>query len=219
MSTLENAIDELYAAFSSVPKPQNIDGCECCADEDDLRRLLSYHVREIPPNVLSPYASSALLTVGSVDDYLFFIPRILHVHMIDGSFWPSQEITGRAIAKTNIPKWPESRRNALTTFFANVVRHSLHPDRHHQVDSWLCTIAHAGLSTAAYLSDVAKSEDAVLAYFNENAEELPSRRLSNTFWELPNFGHEEIVDWFYSSSIRKIVFDAYGYQLPDSSGV
>ena len=219
MSALENAIDELYAAFSRVPKPQHIDGCECCADEDDLRRLLSFHVREIPPDVLSPYASSALLTVGSVDDYVFFIPRILHVHAIDDSFWPDPEITGRAIAKTNIPDWPESRRDALTSFFANVVRTSLKPDRHHQIDSWLCTIANIGLPTNTYLSDISQSQDAVLAYFNENAERLPQRKLSNSFWELPNSGHDEIVDWFYSTNIRKIVFDAYGYQLPTTNGV
>ena len=211
MTALKDAIDELYAAFSRAPKPQRIDGCECCADEGDLRRLLSFHVREIPPDVLSPYASSVLLTVGSVDDYIFFIPRILHVHMLDDSFWPGPEITGRAIAKTSIPKWPVSRRIALTSFFTNVVRHSLHPDRRHQIGSWLCAIAHTGLNTATYLCDIAKSEDAVLAYFNENAEQLPQRKLSNSFWELPNSGHDEIVDWFYSSPIRKIMFDAYGY--------
>ena len=181
MNALKEAIDELYTAFSRVPKPQHIDGCECCADQDDLRRLLSFHVREIPPDVLSPYAASALLTVGSVDDYKFFIPRILHVHVLDDTFWPDQEITGRAIAKTDVPDWPESQRNALTTFFANVVRHSLHPDRHHQIDSWLCTIALIGLDTAPYLSNIAKSEDAVLAYFNENPEKLPRPELSNNF--------------------------------------
>lgn len=219
MNSLDNAIDELYAAFSRVPKPQHIDGCECCADEDDLRRLLSFPVREIPPDVLSPYAASALLTVGSVEDYLFFIPRILHVHVIDGSFWPDPAITGRAISQTNPGDWPEPRRNALISFFGNVVRHSLDPDRHHQIDDWLCTIANTGLPTSTYLSDISQSQDAVLAYFNENAAQLPQRKLSNSFWELPNSGHDEIVDWFYSTNIRKIIFDAYGYQLPNVNGV
>lgn len=217
MSALHKAIDELYAAFSEVPKPQHIDGCECCVDENGLKRLLSFPIREIPPEVLSPYASSALLTVGSVNDYLFFIPRILHVSATDSSFWPDPEITGRAIEKTNVSGWPKSRRSALESFFTNVVRHWLHPDRHHHIDSWLCAIAYAGLDTTTYLSNIAQSKDAVLEYFNENAEDLPHRKLSNPFWELPNSGHDAIVNWFYSSEIQTIVFEASGCKLPNSN--
>ena len=45
MNSLEASIDNLYSAFARIPKPQEIDGCECCVDERDLERLLSFNVR------------------------------------------------------------------------------------------------------------------------------------------------------------------------------
>ena len=84
-------------------------------------RLLSYDVKSVPADVLSPYASSALLTVGSVDDYMFFIPRILHTHVINESFWPDPAISGRAIGRTNLPNWPNEQLEALKCFL--VCRH------------------------------------------------------------------------------------------------
>ena len=218
MNALEKSIDSLYSAFARVPKPQHIDGCECCADDGDLKRLLSYDVRSIPPDILSPYASSALLTVGSVDDYVFFIPRILHTHLLDESFWPDAAISGRAIESTDLASWPSERLSALKSFLSNVVRSLLAPERHHRIDEWMCAIGNMGLPVEPYLSDIQHSTDAVLQYFNDNAADIPNGKLSNAFWELPNDGHNRIVDWFHSRPVQKIMYDAYGYSLPERNG-
>ena len=64
MNTLSQAIEQLYAAFADVPKPRAIVGCPCCLDNKDIDTLLATPLREIGPRDLSPYASSAFLTVG-----------------------------------------------------------------------------------------------------------------------------------------------------------
>jgi len=214
MSRLEESIDQLYVAFADIPKPRHIDGCPCCMTDDELNVLLSRNLKQITPQELSPYAMHALLTVGSVPDYLYFLPRILHITATDDSWWPAPEVTGRAIHSTEPQNWPDARINALESFLAAVVRASLAPDRHHMIDSWLCAIALMGIDVQPHLNAIEQSTDAVLAYFNDNASDIPHRRLRNGFWKLPCGGHDKIVNWFHSAKVRHILFNAYGFVMP-----
>jgi hypothetical protein len=75
---LPAAIDRLYAAFAHVPRPAKIDYCDHCVTADELRAVLApVELRELPVDVLRPYISSVMLTVGDVDDFRYFVPRIL----------------------------------------------------------------------------------------------------------------------------------------------
>jgi hypothetical protein len=73
---LEDAIERLYESFSTVPQARHIDGCPCCIDRKEIGALLGKRLRELTPRELSPYASSAFLTIAAAD-YLYFLPRIL----------------------------------------------------------------------------------------------------------------------------------------------
>ncbi|MGL6074017.1 MAG: hypothetical protein ACRC8S_07640 [Fimbriiglobus sp.] len=79
--------------------------------------------------------------------------------------------------------------------------------------SWMCAIGRMGFDVMPYLRLIEKSPAVVLAYFEDNAETLPRKRLSNSFWELPSPAHDAIVNWFFSPEIAKIPYDAYGYVL------
>jgi hypothetical protein len=217
MSTLEQAIERLYAAFAEIPKPKRIDGCSHCLNAKEIDKLLASRLCDISPSDLAPYASSAFLTVGDVGDYLYFLPRILEVSATDDSWWPDPEVTGRAIRATNPGLWPSSRREATESFLKVVIDTAIAIGEYHKIDGWLCAIARMEFDVRPYLQQVAKSSAAVLAYFEENASSLAQNRLVNSFWELPCAGHDAIVEWFYSDEIRKIPFDAYGFALERSS--
>ena len=79
MKSLDVVIEELYAAFSDVPAPSTIDACPHCVDDKGLEKLLNTDLRDLEPDDLSSYASSAFLTVGDIPDYLYFLPRILEI--------------------------------------------------------------------------------------------------------------------------------------------
>ena len=149
---------------------------------------------------------------------MFFIPRILHTHVINESFWPDPAISGRAIGRTNLPNWPNEQLEALKCFLSAVIRSLLTPELHHRIDEWMCAIGNMGLPVQPYLSDIGHSRSAVLHYFDANASGIPHRKLSNPFWELPNDAHDQIVTWFHSQSIRKIMYDTYGYVWPPGTG-
>lgn len=208
--TLEQAIDRLYTAFADVPKPHHIDGCPCCVERKNIGVLLSSPLRGLTPDALSEYAACAFLTVGSLADYLYFLPRILEISIRD-SWWPDIEVTGRAIGAAEPHSWSQSHRGALLSFLHAVIDGIVASGEHDQLDGWLCAIARMRLDVQPFLDQVAKSPAAVLAYFEANAECLRRNVLCNAFWELPCDGHDVIVRWFKSEPIRKIPLEAYGY--------
>lgn len=211
MSTLEQAIERLYAAFADAPKPTGIGGCTHCLNEEEIDELLTSPLREITPDDLAPYASSVFLTVGGVEDFLYFLPRILEVSATDDSWWPSPEVIGRAIGSAKPNSWPTSRREAVESFLKTVLDAAIESGEYDKIDTWLCGIAGIGFEVRPYLEQVAKSPEAVLAYFDENASALKEKRiekqLANAFWELPSPGHDAIVKWFYSDDIWLLLYE------------
>ena len=116
MQTVQDTIEQLDLAFSTIAKPQHIDGCPCCIDKKEIVVLLAKSLRTITPKELSPYASSAFLTVGERTDYLYFLPRILEISATDTSWWPDPEVTGRAIRSSNTDLWNEAQLSCLKKY-------------------------------------------------------------------------------------------------------
>lgn len=214
MTPFEHAIEHLYAAFADVPKPRVIDGCAHCFDAQTRAELLATPLRDIAPDDLAPYASSALLTVGAVGDYLYFLPRILEVSAMDDSWWPDPEVTGSAIRETRPASWPASRLDAVTGVLGAIFHVAITSGEFHRIDPWLCAVARMGIDVQPFLRQVETSPAAVLAFFDDNASGLGEGRLDNAFWELPCPGHDAIVAWFHSDKVRKVPFDAYGFVMP-----
>lgn len=199
-------IDALYSAFADVPRPRKIQYCECCLNSQEISTLLEKDLRELAPNELSSYASSALLTVGDVADYFYFLPRILEILTSDEDWWPSQEVVGAAIAKTNIKDWPPKRRQALEAFFHEVIRSGISQDSGAwNLDAWICCIGRTELDVLPYLRQLLISEAIVVDYFDINRTALASRRLANGFWRLEDPGFQKVVNWFGSERVGDIL--------------
>ena len=101
---------------------------------------------------------------------------------------------------------------ALRCLLVSVISEVIASGAYDKLDRWVCAIARMGFAVAPYLEQIAQVPAAVLAYFEANARCLPKARLCNPFWEQTSAAHDEIVRWFNSEAIRKIPFDAYGYQ-------
>lgn len=213
MPNIQDTIEALYRAFAKNPRPRHIDGCPCCIDKNEIHVLLAKSLRAITPRELASYASSAFLTVGEVADYLYFLPRILEITATDSSWWPSPEITGRAIREANPEMWPDVQRSALCNFFSAMIGSTIEGAEYDRLDEWMCAIAYTGIDVWPFLKQIAKNPAAILGYFEQNARTLPGNKLTNNFWELPCPGHDAIVDWFFSPEISKIPFDGYGCLL------
>jgi hypothetical protein len=214
MNALPESIEALYAAFCDVPKPNKIDACPCCIETKNLCELLTKPLRELSPDDLSSYASSAFLTAGDVPDYLYFLPRILDITATNNYWWPDPEITGRAISNTQPLAWPLKRLDAFHDFLHSVIDSFLErKDSGSDIDSWICAIGKMGMDVRPYLTQIETSPVHVLAFYEENANRLTQRRLSNSFWEPPNEGYDQVVHWFGTEAVGDIIMGAYGVVL------
>lgn len=212
--SLSRSIENLYREFSTVPRPSTIPACPCCLSPEEIAILLSAPLRAIPSDDLSSYASSAFLTVAEKDDYLYFLPRILELSIIDETFsWPSFEVTGRAIKDAGLQHWSSSMRNALTDFMFSVVEHIVRSAEHWKIDEWMCGIGRMELDVKPFLGLIEQDPNAVLGYWKDNSGKLDRGLLGNEFWEPPNAQHDEIVRWFQSPKINLIYAEAYGYRM------
>ncbi|BDS08830.1 hypothetical protein NT6N_38700 [Oceaniferula spumae] len=212
--TLEESIEAFYEAFRGVPKPRRISGCECCIAQEELDALLSVPLRQVDVGKLCSYASSTLLTVGSVADYLYLLPRIMELTCLDADWWVDMEITGRAIAETNPLEWPAKRLAALQNLLHAAINHQMVTEGlGWEIDDWICAIAKMGLDPKPYLQQLESSSSAVLSFYDQNASHLTQRKLGNAFWEPGEKGHDAVVAWFFSPTVSEIIFEAYGVRL------
>lgn len=209
---INNAIDDLYRAFDDFAMPLRINACPCCIDDENIRRLLTTPLRDITSDDLSSYAASALLTVGDIEDYWYFLPRIMEISIRDDSWWPDIEVTARAIKSTKIHSWPQTKRDALISLLYAFIDFIVENGSHSRIDEWLCAIARMDIDVRPALAAVEKNSEAVLQYWRDNAECLKEGKLCNAFWDLPNEGHDVVVRWFESDSISLIYAEHYGFE-------
>lgn len=80
---LQQAVQQLYNAFDA-PRPLAIDGCPCCTTPQELRELVVTPLRQLDSALLGRYAFKAMSTMGSEQDYLYFLPAILEEYFLAG---------------------------------------------------------------------------------------------------------------------------------------
>lgn len=152
---LAAAIDQLYAAFTSMRRPATIDWCHHCRSESDIAALLSpTPLREIPAQALRPYAAHVLTTIGDVADFRYFLPRILDIAGTTGFPWPDLELLTGRLHLASWSTWDVEETTAIQAFFRalwakTLTRYPCDPD----ASSVLNAIGNAGIDPTPYLHE------------------------------------------------------------------
>lgn len=212
-SSIHDIIEEVYAAFATTPKPRGIDHCPCCINDEAVNSLLLVPLRSISADQLSTYASKVFLTVGDIADYRYFLPRILEISATDPSWWPDPEVVGRSLRDAKWLTWTACEKEAITRLYRTKLTEILAGPDPFELDSWICGTAIAGLDLAPYLSAIEASPSATLDYYTHNSDPSLGIRLANGFWSDSNTGAQQVLDWFYSPSVSKLIHDSYGVDL------
>lgn len=106
------ALENVYAAFASVPRPKKIEGCPCCTTPERLAVLTAGPLRSLDEELLSWYGFKSMTTIGDEQDYLYFIPRLLE--SLDWGFSsPDPEMT---FCKIRSCKLNESQWDAVSQY-------------------------------------------------------------------------------------------------------
>ncbi|HEV2505491.1 MAG TPA: hypothetical protein VGV39_20610 [Mesorhizobium sp.] len=152
MSPLHRALDRCYEVFAFYPRPRVLDASPL-RDQDILKPLVSLPLRQLDDEQIGPYAGHALTTVGGVDDYRYFLPRILHL-ATQAQGWPGLDpsLIGEKLKRARWLDWPADEQAAIRHLFEEAWQRALgrHPDEENAED-WLCGMAALDFGVAAAL--------------------------------------------------------------------
>lgn len=202
--SLKVAIEDVYDAFTNVEKPRRVDGCPCCMTEDEYETLTAKPLRELSSAELSEYASDVMLTMGSAEDYQYFLPRILELTIEDDVEWMSSvEITANKIGMAGFSRWNAKKQSSITQLWLAVIRDIATSDPHPEllgfrssdIGTWLAAATLIPIAVSP-LTDVLEGfPDIVRTLYNSNFETLFQGQLKNAFLEEPSEGQTEIANW------------------------
>lgn len=213
------AIDALYAASADVPRPTTIEYCPCCFRPDDERELLApVPLRRLPARALSAYAASALLTVGDVADFRYFLPRLLETLLVEGVDRPDLEVVGNRLRMAQWTSWPGPQPDAVRAVLAATWRRTLatDPDDGGDADQVLCTLGNAENDLAPYLAEwtwslAMPAAAAQLRNFLRHGWRWRrgTRTLTNGFWDYRPDQATQVLAWLGGSPLRAAVSAAF----------
>ena len=214
-TALDQALEKVRFAFSKIPKPVDIPGCEHCLPKHEVDKLLATIPAELSEEVLSPYAGDVFLTVGSDADFAYFWPRILELSVRDKFFWPDPEVALGKLRLAHWEQWPdrlrEPVREVIDIKFDDVVKDG-DPDR---IDEWLCGIGRCVPDIRPYLERLVNgaTRESLLGFINANQSAYSKNKPGNSFWEDAPENSERLVQWLKSSPVKDLLSEAYGMQF------
>lgn len=152
---LRRAIDACYEAFSVYPVPSALEASPLRDPVQILQSLTSAPLRELSDENIGPYAFSAMTTVGGVEDYKHFLPRILELALLStGQPGLEAEIIALRLNYGEWRYWPIQEQRAITAVFEE----SFDAVKQRHIDEveaggWLCGMAILGLPVSNMLDD------------------------------------------------------------------
>ena len=208
---LKTAVETIYSAFGDIPKPEFIDGCSCCIDQKDLDILITKPLRLLTPDELDTYTSCVFLTVGSEADFLYLLPRIFEIFATD-SWWNSPEVLAAALKYAGFEQWQNHHKESVTKYLRAVLTDLIEQEQSGlAIDSWICCLGRLLSDVTPYLEALIKNPSRIIEYYEVNSTSLIQGKLDNSFWDdASQKTHDQVIAWFNSSEIRKIINESYG---------
>ncbi|RUM24515.1 hypothetical protein EFQ99_17225 [Rhizobium vallis] len=202
---LEDSLLTLYPAFSEYPFPSSLDGSPLRDTEKILAALKSAPLREIHATELGQYAASAITTVGSVDDFRHFLPRILHCAVLSASAYGFEPpIIASKLLLGDWQRWPIGEQTAVANFFysAWAYKRLLDSDVDASAWDWILAMAKLGLQFESCL-DLWLKQPTPNAFIQLASADIKSLRRGTGFWQdiLPE-KRRFVLEWFSSDIIE-----------------
>ena len=213
--SIQHAIDAVYSAFSHICRPQRIPGCEHCLPAEEAEILIASNQSSLSADQISSYAADVFLTVGSVEDFQYYLPRILELSVNDQFFWPNPEVALGKLGLAKWSEWPDSLSNPvrqlLNVQFERVIQGG-DPDK---IDEWLCGIGRCQPDIQPYLAriETLASPEALVGFILKNLDVFKNGKPANSFWDdaPENAGH--LTDWMKRDPAKTFLEETYGMQV------
>jgi hypothetical protein len=217
-SQLQQAIEDLYVAFRR-PRPETIDGCECCLARIDVDALIHTPLRDLSYQQLSEYVTDVIYTVGSADDFRYFLPRLLELALIEPSYANDPELLFRKLRLAGLRSWPSTEQRAIESLVDAIARRFGHEAlERSEIDTWICALGQISEDVTPHLQHLLDDRSAarhnLYGFYDWNRRDVEKRRsLGNAFWvdgaERINPNVEHINAWFRRPEVSAAIDRAY----------
>jgi hypothetical protein len=207
---LETAIQRAYAAFAHVPRPMSLDASPLRDAKTILRDLTAVPLRQLSPEQIGYFASCAMTTVGTTDDYRHFLPRILELAVRSGSaFGTEPESVANKLVYAEWSTWDEAERAAVIDVFETATAAAIEKRLGYEPDAeaWLCGLSRLGIAPAPWL---ARWRDAALPAAGVQLAHLVTSIIPadgeafTAYWEEVNSAIKaEIANWLFEPATRQ----------------
>ena len=158
-----SSIEKMYAVFADVQKPNKIDFCPCCMASEEIEALISLPLNEIPRDLMCKYGGNSIYTVGGVEEYRYFFPRLLELVIIDRGFWPDWEVVLGKLKLASWDSWDGDQKKAIESLIDECFDELINePDPEGlnvvDIEGFLVGVVRSGLSSGQYMKRVLASQ-------------------------------------------------------------
>jgi hypothetical protein len=208
------AIAAQYDAFRT-PAPVEVEGCPCCSEPAELETLVRTPRNVVDAPQIEFYASSALLTVGSVEDLRHYWPRLAELS-ITGKLLTDAEIVFAKPRHGGWLTWPAVERDALINLahaqILALADEGLGLDDY-AVETWVCAFGQFLDDVTVILDPLLKAEPgpaaALRGWYMLNERCLAKSELWDSFWESAPGNAAKVRSWFTKPAILNAIDRAF----------
>lgn len=210
---LSERVKELYASFSSYSPPKTLDASPLRDPEKIIAELNSAPLADLGEDALGPFAAYALTTVGEVSDYKYYLPRILALSTVSGSYvgFDPVVIAGK-LRFAEWDTWPLNERSAIANFFYSAWAY----DRLQATSvrnwcwNWIAAMARLNLQFEAclHLWTALPTPNAMLQLV-ERVSEIKGLQKGKGSWEdVAAVNRDKILQWIISTEVETALIES-----------
>jgi hypothetical protein len=224
ITRLLESIDTLYTVFSNADRPTEIYACPCCISEEEINALLTKPLRDIEPYELKNYADCALGTVGDLEDFKYFLPRILEILAHHSDWWSfvstdlgmydyftaPEILFSKFRISAKWQTWPENERQAIVKFLDSLLDELLYREEvtGWELDSCICSLAMCVDDVVPHCQKLIEPQHKLKLreFYSIHRESLERQKPLENWWDNVEDNQQEvIVKWLLSENIQTIV--------------
>ncbi|HEX4973343.1 MAG TPA: hypothetical protein VFV69_20050 [Steroidobacteraceae bacterium] len=192
---MNDAIERIYRVFSAYPHPRALDGCPCCTSRQVAQPLVTKPLRALDSQDLEQYAFKALTTWGTVEDYKYFLPRIIELTVSGDLLWDIEMTLGK-LAYGDFASWPLHERQAIEDFLLDAWTDAVRSNAVEEADELLCGAARV-MDTAPLLELADRIDPEFRDTYRMTCSRHDKRRLRNSYWDRDSERYKAVLDWVY----------------------
>ena len=211
---IQQAINDIYLEYEDIPLPTDIMACTCCRNSIDITKLTTEPLIKLSENDLRDYSFSVFNTVGSSEDFLYFLPRLIELTINDNGNFTDREIIFKKLKKVDWSSLSEKKSIVLSNLINKVFESfSICKYDGYQIDSWICAISQFNNNVMSMLdillSDTMAAEFNLIGFYEQNSKSILKKKLANPFWGRSNDNYNGILEWLLSEKVYHKVNQIY----------